>query len=153
MATLTLLSTLLMGTAVVAVFVAVTRIGATRAVPRSTPEPVEEDLYDVTVTRIVAVLQSPAVWTAGFILLALGVGFGALVAVGSFGIPEAVTGPLFTVVSAVIPVLLAGFVFVGSYTAIRQRGLGHAHGIIAGVIALGAVLVLSVALQLVVGIV
>lgn len=153
MATLTLLSTLLMGLAVVAVFVAVTRIGTTRAAPRSTPEPVEEDLYEVTITRIVAFLQTPAVWTAGFILLTLGVGLGALVAVGSFGVPETVTTPLLSVVSAVIPILLAGFVFFGSYTAIRQRGLGHAQGIIAGIIALGAVLILAVALQLIIGIV
>lgn len=153
MATLTLLSTLLMGLAVVAVFVAVSRIGTTRAAPRSTPEPVEEDLYEVTITRIVAFLQTPAVWTAGFILLTLGVGLGALVAVGSFGVPETVRTPLLSVVSAVIPILLAGFVFFGSYTAIRQRGLGHAQGIIAGIIALGAVLILAVALQLIIGIV
>lgn len=153
MATLTLLSTFLMGIAVVAVFVAVTRIGTTRAAPRSTPEPVEKNLYDTTVTRIVAFLQTPAVWTAGFILLTLGIGFGALVAVGNFGVPESVTARLFSVVSAIIPILIAGFVFFGSYTAIRQRGLGHAQGIVTGVIALSGMLVLAVALQLIVGIV
>lgn len=147
MVALNLLSTFLMGLAVVAVFLAVTRIGTKREPPRAVPE--ERSRVETWAHSAESIARSPAVWTVTFVVLAVGMGLAAIAAVGDLGLPESVVGPLLGVVGGIIGLLLAGFVFYGTYSATRARGLGNAHGIAAGTLMLGLVLLLVIAARLV----
>ncbi|WP_096390896.1 hypothetical protein [Halopenitus persicus] len=146
MVSLTLLSTVLMGLLVIATFVAVGRFSRT-------PELVagDGDRYDRIVARLGSIASSPTVWAITFVVFAAGLGLLTVLAVGSFGLPEGVPGTLLNVVYGLVGLLIAGFVFFGAYTATREHGLGNAQGVAAGSIALGMVLMLVIAIQLVVG--
>jgi len=148
MVALDLLGTLLMGLAVVAAFVVVSRVGLRRE-PPSGPGEAGTSTYDAAVDRLGDVAGNPAVWTLSFVVVAVGLSLAALAAVGDLGLPEAVTGPLFGVVVGIVGLLIGGFVFFGTYTAVRARGLGNAHGVMGGSLVLGLVLVFAIAVQLV----
>lgn len=146
-----LLSTLLMGFIVATVFVAVAKIGAKREPPNA--QPGERNTIDTLAARTNALLRNPTAWTVGFVVVALGVSFAAIAAVGDLGLPERIVGPLLGVVGAVIGILLAGFVFIGTYSSIRARGVGNAQGIAAGSLAVGLLFLFVIVLQLIVGLV
>ncbi|SEH39744.1 hypothetical protein SAMN05192561_101543 [Halopenitus malekzadehii] len=148
MVSLTLLSTVLMGLLVIATFIAVGRVGRKREFAEDDGD---GDRYDRAVSRLRAIAHSPAVWTVTFIAFAVGLGLLTVLAVGSFGLPEGLPGTILNVVYGLVGLLIAGFVFLGAYAATRERGLGNAQGVAAGSIALGMVLMLVIAIQLVVG--
>lgn len=150
MVSLTLLSTALMGVLVVATFVAVARIGGQRSPPGS-EEPT--DRYAELTETLSELVRTPAVWTVGFVVIAVGVGAAAVLAVGDFGLPEGMSGLFLNVVYAAVGLLLTGFVFLGVYFATRGRGLGNAHGIAAGSFAAGLVFLVLVTAQLLIGVI
>ncbi|WP_080506035.1 hypothetical protein [Halorubrum sp. BV1] len=149
MVSLTLLSTALMGLLVVATFLAVARIGAQRTAPGAG----EQDRYAAVTEALKEVAGTPVVWAVGFLAIAVGVGAVTLLAVGSFGVPEALAGTLLSLVYAAVGLLLAGFVFLGAYFTARGRGLGNAHGVAAGSFATGLVFLVVIVVQLLVGII
>lgn len=145
----TLVSTALMGLLVLATFIAVGRLARKRA--SLTTE--EGDRYERLTASLGSLVRTPAVWTVTFIVVTVGIGVLVILSVGSFGLPEGLPATLLNVVYALVGLLIGGFVFLGAYTATRERGLGNAQGVAAGSAALGMILMLVIALQLVVGIV
>ena len=145
----TLLSTTLMGLLVLATFIAVGRLARKRS---SLTAEEEGDRYDQLVSTLGSLVRTPVVWTVTFIVVAVGIGVLVILSVGSFGLPEGVPGTLLNAVYGLVGLLIGAFVFLGAYTATRDRGLGNAQGVAAGSVALGMVLMLVIALQLVVGI-
>lgn len=149
MVSLTLLSTVLMGLLVVATFVAVARIGARYQSPRGEEQ---TDRYAALTERLSGIVRTPVVWSITFVVITLGVGATAVLAVGDFGLPEGMGATLLNVVYGGVGLLITGFVFLGSYFATRSRGLGNAHGIAAGSFAAGLVFLLLIAAQLLIGV-
>lgn len=149
MVSLTLLSTAFMGLLVVATFIAVAQIGAKRTVPGGA----SEDTYTAVVGSLRDVAGTPIVWAVTFVGLTVGVGAVVLLAVGDFGVSEAVAGSLLNVAYAVVALLLTAFVFLGAYFGARGRGLGNAHGVAAGSFAAGLVFLVLIVVQLLVGVI
>lgn len=137
-----------MGLLVIATFVAVGRFGRT---PELVTGDGDGDRYDRVVARLRSIASSPTVWAITFVVFAAGLGLLTVLAVGNFGLPEGLPGTLLNVVYGLVGLLIAGFVFFGAYAATREHGLGNAQGVAAGSIALGMVLMLVIAIQLVVG--
>lgn len=150
MVSLTLLSTALMGLLAAATFLAVARIGAKRTAPDADGS---DDRYTVVVGALRDVVQKPVVWAIAFVVIAVGVGGVALLAVGDFGLSEGLSGSLLGVAYAAVGLLVTGFVFLGAYFGARERGLGNAHGVAAGSFAAGLVFLVLIAVQLLVGVV
>lgn len=140
MVSLTLLSTVLMGLLTVATLIVIERTLATREPPRKR----DGDRYDRLVEGGRRLTRNPTVWTVTFVLVTVGIGAGAVVAVGDFGLSEEAAGMLLSGVYGLIGLLMAGFVFLGAYYATRTRGLGNAHGVVAGSLALGAMFLLVI---------
>ena len=150
MVSLTLLSTALMGLLVVATFVAVAQIGAKRVVPGRDGS---TDTYTAITASLRDISRKPVVWAVGFIVVAVGVTGVIILAVGDFGLPEALSGTLLGVAYAAVALLLTSFVFLGAYFAARGRGLGNAHGVAAGSFAAGLVFLVLIAVQLLEGVI
>jgi hypothetical protein len=150
MVSLTLLSTALMGLLVAATFLAVARIGTRRTAPEADGS---ADRYAAAVGAVRDVIQTPVVWSVAFIVIAVGVGGVALLAVGDFGLPEGLSGSLLGVAYAAVALLVTSFVFLGAYFGARGRGLGNAHGVAAGSFAAGLVFLVLIAVQLLVGVI
>ena len=148
MVSLTLLSTALMGLLVAVTFLAVARVGSKRTAPGSDGQ----DRYAETVDALREVSQTPVVWAVAFIVITVGVGGVALLAVGDFGLSEGLSGSLLTVAYAAVALLVTGFVFLGAYFGTRGRGLGNAHGVAAGSVAAGLVFLVLIVFQLLVGV-
>jgi len=140
-----------MGLLVVGVFVAVARYGARRTRPGRVIASEPAEGVEALVARLGSLSRNPTVWTVAFIVLAVGLGVGAIAAVGNVGLPDWVSGALFGLVAAVVGLLLVGYVFYGAYAAARSRGLGNAHGVAAGLGALGLTFLVVIILQLTVG--
>jgi len=149
MVSLTLLSTALMGLLVVGTFVAVAQIGAKRTAPGAG----SISRYDAITGTLSEVAQKPITWAISFLLITVGIGAVALLAVGSFGVPEGLSGSLLTLVYAAVALLIAGFVFFGAYFGARGRGLGNAHGVAAGSFAAGLLFLVLIVAQLLVGVI
>lgn len=149
MVSLTLLSTALMGLLVVATFVAVAQIGAKRTAPGAG----SVSRYDAITGTLSDIVRKPTVWAIAFIGVTVGIGAVALLAVGSFGLPEGLSGSLLTAVYAVVGLLLTGFVFLGAYFSARGRGLGNAQGVAAGSFASGLVFLVLIAAELLIGVI
>ncbi|MES3160376.1 MAG: hypothetical protein PPP55_02255 [Halorubrum sp.] len=150
MVSLTILSTAVMGLLVVGTFVAIARIGGRRSPPGSDES---TDRYAEMVEGVSEIARTPAVWAVSFVVMAVGVGALAVLAVGDFGLGEGVADTLLGVTYAAVGLLLTGFVFLGAYFGARGRGLGNAHGIAAGSFAAGLVFLLLITVQLLVGVV
>lgn len=150
MVSLNLLSTAVMGLLVVATFVAVAGVGR-RRLPPSTDG--STDRYDAITRTLAELVRKPVVWSVAFVVLALGLGGIAVLAVGNFPLPESVAGSLLSVVYAGVGLLLTGFVFLGAYFGARDRGLGNAQGIAAGSFAAGLVFLVLIAIQLLIGVI
>jgi hypothetical protein len=150
MVSLNLLSTAVMGLLVVATFVAVAGIGRQRRPPSADGS---TDRYDEITRTLAEVVRKPAVWSVAFVVLALGLGAVAVLAVGNFSLPEGMAGSLLGVMYAAVGLLLTGFVFLGAYFGARGRGLGNAQGIAAGSFAAGLVFLVLIAIQLLVGVI
>jgi len=150
MVSLTLLSTAVMGLLVVGTFVAVARIGGQRTPPGADES---TDGYDAMTATIRDIVRTPAVWSVTFVVITIGVGALAVLAVGDFGLVEGLSDTLLGLTYAAVGLLLTGFVFLGAYFGARGRGLGNAHGVAAGSFAAGLVFLLLIAIQLLVGVI
>ena len=150
MVSLTILTSALMGLLVVATFIAIARVGKRREPPG---EAESVDGYTIATDRLSEVVRSPAVWSIAFVVITVGVGAAAVLAVGDFGLPEGVPELLLGAVYGAVGVLVTGFVFLGAYFGARNRGLGNAHGIAAGSFAAGMVFLLLISVQLIVGVI
>lgn len=140
-----------MGLLVVGVFLAVGRYGARRARPGRVIAAEPAEGIEALVARLRSLSRNPTVWTVAFIVLAVGLGVGAIAAVGDVGLPDWVSGALFSLVAGVVGLMLVAYIFYGAYAAARSRGLGNAHGVAAGLGALGLAFLLVIVLQLTVG--
>lgn len=149
MVSLTLLSTVLMGLLVVATFVAIAQIGAKRTAPGAG----SVSRYDEITGTLGDIVRKPVVWAVAFVVIAVGIGAVSLLAVGSFGLPEGLSGSLLTAVYAAVALLVTGFVFLGAYFGARGRGLGNAHGVAAGTFASGLVFLVLIVTQLLIGVI
>ncbi|SMO79882.1 hypothetical protein [Halorubrum cibi] len=149
MASLTLLSTALMGLLVLATVVAAARIGGQRAPGADETE----DTYTALTRQLSGIARTPAVWSVAFVVIALGVGALVVLSVGNFAFVEGFTGSLLSALYAVVGLLVTGFVFLGAYFGVRGRGLGNAHGVAAGSFAAGLVFLVLIAVQLLVGVI
>ncbi|MFC7324267.1 hypothetical protein ACFQMF_06695 [Halorubrum rutilum] len=150
MVSLTLLSTALMGLLAAATFLAVAKVGARRTAPGTDAS---HDRYAVVVGALRDFVRRPVVWAVTFVVVTVGIGAVALLAVGSFGLPEGLSGSLLGVTYAAVGLLVTGFVFLGAYFSARGRGLGNAHGVAAGSFAAGLVFLVLIAVQLLVGVI
>lgn len=99
-----------------------------------------------TLQRVAA---SPTSWIAGFLLLALGLGLGALVVVGAVSVPAGLKGAAGPAMVAALLATLGGYVFLGVYNSIRYRGLYRSHAAAAGIWVLATLAVVGVAVMLV----
>ena len=141
-----LVSTVLMGVLVVAVFGAASRLGAQRTAVAADDE---RDSYTVATEKASALVRHPAVWAITFLALALGAGAITVAAVGGLGVPEDLAASMFGALLGLVAVMLAGFLFLGPYFLIRSRGLGNAQGIVGGILVVGLGFLLLVSAQLV----
>ena len=134
-----------MGLLLVAVFVGVSRYGS----QRTHGDAADVDRYDEVVARLGEIARNPAVWTVVFVLAALGAGAIATAAVGGFDVPEEALAAFFGAALAVMGLLFAGFLFLAPYFATRNRGLGHAHGVVVGTLTVSSAIILLIATNLV----
>lgn len=91
---------------------------------------------------------SPTTWIAGFVLLALGLGLGALVVVGAIPVPEGVQGAATVAMAVVVLAVLAAYVFLGVYHSIRYRGLYRSQAAAAGIWIVATLAVAGIAVML-----
>jgi len=142
-----LLSTLLMGLLLVAVFIAINRSGQ-----RATPEGqsggrsgfAEWSGRSSTENRFEEIAHSPFTWTVSFITLAIVFLIGAVLV--AQGVPDELsTGMIQNAVLGIGGAVLGGYLFFGTYVAVRDRsgstaaGLGIASTVIGLLMMVGAV--------------
>ena len=137
MASSVLLSTLLTGIALLAIAVGMLRFRRWKRGP---------DMRD-SADFVQRATNSPAVWTAGFVLLALGFGAGvvAIVSGTTITLPEDF-GSQLTLVLVPFLVLLGLYVFAGIYSSAKDRGLSSAPAVgmasaVVGLLVLTAIVV------------
>lgn len=92
--------------------------------------------------------DSPAVWTAAFVVLAVGFGMAAVLYVGGSGIPEgmAAVGGAFLVTAATLVFTL--YVFYGTFVSAKNRGLKNSQAALLGAWAIGSLLVVAITVKL-----
>lgn len=92
--------------------------------------------------------DSPAAWTAAFVVVALAFGGAAVLFVAGGDVPAglAAAGGAFLLAAAVL--VFGLYVFYGTFVSARGRGLKNAQAALLGVWALGSLFVLAVALKL-----
>lgn len=95
-----------------------------------------------------ALANSPAVWVAAFLVLALGLTGVAILAVGDFGV--AVPG-VQTLAVAAIGSLVLLYLVGGTYAAARGRNVSSAAATLAVAIILGTLLLVAIAGKLLMG--
>lgn len=101
--------------------------------------------------ELAGTLNSPTGWTTGFLLLVIVTLVGSLAVVGALPIPESAQGPVGTVMLLVGAVVLGGFVFAGVYSSVRNRGHGSAPATGLAMLVLGAIALVVVVVQLLLG--
>jgi hypothetical protein len=106
--------------------------------------------YDPTVTRPdgggFEWLDSTGAWMAGFFLLVLVVGGGAVALVSSPGLASAVGS--WVALAAAFGVLLLGFVLWGTYSSVRHRGHHSATAAMVSAWVFGGLFVTAIAVKL-----
>lgn len=148
MVTINLLSTVLMTALLIGIFLALSKIGRRPASP-----PDESERLDRVAKRLHSIASSPAVWSLLFVAIAIGIGVAVVAITGGFEAEGIPADALTAVVGGVFSAAFAFFVFMGTYTATRYRGIGNAGAAGAGAGALGMLAILLVALQLTVGVI
>ena len=93
-------------------------------------------------------LNDPTTWTVGFLLLVLVAVAGALAVVGAIPVPESAQGLVSSLMLLVAALVLAGFVFAGTYSSVRSRGYGSAPATGLGVLVVGIVAIVVVVVNL-----
>ncbi|MEF8915552.1 hypothetical protein [Natronomonas sp.] len=135
-----------MGLLVASVFVAVTRLNAAAS---ATTEGTKIQWYGATSRASVS--ERPEMLGFGFVVVALLAGVITVGAVG--GLPMLSGTNPFSLLMAGLGLLVAGFLFLGPYTVVRQNDLGHALGVAAGIAGLGFAFLALIVAQLAYGIV
>lgn len=141
----TLLLPLLSGLLLLAIAVGVLRLrnwrhaAAASAGPRSA---------EVAFSRAI---RSPTTWTVGFLVLVLLALAGTLAMVGAIPLPESARPTVTTALLAASGVVLGGFVFLGVYAAVRERGYGSAPAVGLAALVVGLVVLLVVIARLFLG--
>lgn len=103
-----------------------------------------------TRSRTAELADSPAVWTAGFLLMALVAGGGAVLLVSDLPFVAALAASWIPLV-AVFGVLLMAYLLWGTYSSARFRGLHSAQAALLSAWLFGALFVAAVAGKLVMG--
>ncbi|WP_327053449.1 hypothetical protein [Halomicrococcus gelatinilyticus] len=93
-----------------------------------------------------ATMQSPTTWLWAFLLLALGVGGGAVLYVA--GPAGVVRRSAWLAMGIVTAVMFGGFAFWGTYESVRHRGVGSATAALAGLWLVGGLFVVAVVVKL-----
>lgn len=147
MVTSAFVSAVVMGLLIVGVFVATSRLNAFS--PRAT-ETAKPDVYRPEGGQLSDISERPDVLGLIFVVVALLAGVITLGAVG--GLPMMSGLNPFSLIMAVIALLIASFLFLGPYAVVRQNGLGNALGIGAGIAGLGFAFLALVVANLVFGV-
>ena len=92
--------------------------------------------------------DSPAAWTAGFLLMVLVAGGGALLLVSDAEFAASVGG--WMAVAAIFGVLLVGYLVYGTYDSARSRGLHSAQAALLSAWLFGSLIVVAIAAKLLV---
>ncbi len=132
-------STVLMGGVLLVVMLA---IGLVRDWERS-PAPKTSQAASV-----VEVFRNPITWTVGFVVFALLIVIGAVGFVGGSNVLGIGRSEGELILLSVFGVAIVGFLFVGLYTAGRNRGLKNAQAAGIGSILLALLLVVVISLRL-----
>lgn len=149
MVTAQVLSAVLMAGVLIVVLIAASRIARKADAPVKTGDERWNRLFE----RLQTAADDPGVWAAGFLLLAVGLGVGAVAVVGD-GLVEGVPADLLAVVlGATFALVMVAYLFWGTYAASRHRGLGNAQAVGVGIGALGLVFLAVVTFQLMFGLV
>lgn len=144
-------STVVMGMLLVAIVVAIARRGSPRGsqiVSNRRYRPAGAAEPSGGAGALLRAAGSPTVWAAVFFLLVFGIGAGALLAVGGFGVD--VPASAATAVAGLFVAVLGVYLAVGTYYAARGRGHPDSMAVAEGVGALAMVVILGIALRLVV---
>lgn len=150
MVAITLISTVLTVLLLAAVVAALMRMNSRQGPPMGTRRPDAIERHEGAVGHARELAGSPAVWTVGFLLLALGVGAAAVLAVGGAKLPAGAGGMLVGVLAGVAGIAVAAYLFWGAYSAVRFRGLGNAQAVGAALWLLGLTFLAVVAVRLIV---
>ena len=94
--------------------------------------------------------ESPAAWMAGFVVLAVALGGGALLYVTGVGLPEGGQATVGMALAAVAGVVVGFFLLHGLYRSAKGWGLPTSGAIAVSALALGVLVVLTVAVRLLV---
>lgn len=147
MVTQAIVSAVVMGLLVAAVFVAVSRLNT---VSRASSGAAKSDRYRPGREPAEGLSEKPGVLGLVFVVVALLAGVVTLGAVG--GLPFSLGVNAFGLVMALLGLVVAAFLFLGPYAVVRQNGFGNALGVAAGIGGLGVAFLLLILVQLVVGI-
>jgi hypothetical protein len=90
--------------------------------------------------------DSPAAWTAGFFLMVLVAGGGALLVVSDVELAASLGG--WTVIAGVFGVLLLGYLVYGTYDSARNRGLHSSQAALLSAWLIGSLIVVAIAAKL-----
>lgn len=140
-------STVLMALLVAGIFVGVTRIGR-RHRERQGTGGVPARREGTRADRVSRTVDTPAGLGTIFVVLMLAAGLLTVAAVGG---PVGDLPNAFAMVTALLGLLVTGFLFLGTYVVVRQHGLGPAQGVAAALFGVGGVGILVVAANLVFG--
>lgn len=132
-----LTSALLTGGLLLTVWVLVARMENWRSYELTTPELDHEGA---------SLADSPAAWTAGFLLMVLVAGGGAVLLVSDVALAASLGG--WTLIAAIFGVLLLGYLFWGTYRSARNRGLHSAHAVLLSLWLFGSLFLVAIAAKL-----
>lgn len=142
MATNALLLSLLSGLVLVAIAVGALRLRRWRRFTATGRGPVSTDV------AIARTLRSPTTWTVGFLVITLLATAGALAVVGALPLPEGAQPAVTTALLGISALVLGGFVFLGVYASVRNRGYGTAPAVGMASLVVGLVAIVVVVSQL-----
>lgn len=93
-------------------------------------------------------VDSPAVWTVGFVTAALAFGLAAVAFVGDASVPEwlAAAGGVFLAAAATL--VFVCYLFYGTFVSARNRGLKNSQAALLGSWAIGALLLVAITFKL-----
>jgi hypothetical protein len=131
-----LASALVTGTLLLTVWVLVARMENWRSYELSTPNLGGEQG---------SLADSPAAWTAGFFLMVLVAGGGAVLLVSDVELAAAVG---WTAIAGIFGVFLMGYLLYGTYDSARSRGLHSAQAALLSAWLFGSLIVVAIAAKL-----
>ncbi|MFB6281121.1 MAG: hypothetical protein ABEH40_03785 [Haloferacaceae archaeon] len=94
------------------------------------------------------IARSPAVWTLTFVVAALGLAGAALAVAGVVALPDGTKAAAGVALAAGTGLLLAFYLFYGTFASARARGLGNSQAAMIGSWVIGLLFVVVIALKL-----